>query len=305
MKKAVVTLFVAAVFAAAATVVLHAAKAERTYTLGVFTASEGAGMESQYKTMFDDLAAILTKEKLIRAKIVTYDDLGKFLKAAEKGELDFTSCFGTDNNYKLASDYGYRPVVAMSIFNRKKVQYCIYTKTGGPVQKLEDLKGAKTAISRESSMGAYFIARKIIGAPPEKHMKLVLSPNSHASITALSLDSVDALITYQWYIDFFKMSNPTMVKGFRELACGEKLVFPPVMRSPKVPEDVVAVVRDMMVNIDRNEAFKKYRPLLRTSKISFFKASEEEYAPAVKLFEDAYRMGWNKDYAAWIAGAKQ
>ncbi len=271
-------------------------KAGKQYVLGICF-SAGAGMDSQFKTLFSDLVKALNENENTNVRLVLYSDEKVFLNDIKSGKLDFAMTSVFDSVYSILIGGRMKPMVNCSLFGRNKLKYCIYVKKDGKIKTAADLKGAKVATYDE--LAAYLLLKKMMHVSPKNEYNLRTIPNASSAIYALSLDDIDAAFIVDENIDYFKMTNPGPVKNITPLLCSEDIPTAPLFQSPKVPDDMVGRITKFFMNSDREESMKRYRPLMKMIKFKVVPVSEKDFDSLKKLYGEKKKDGAESDFIKW------
>ncbi|HOX29480.1 MAG TPA: PhnD/SsuA/transferrin family substrate-binding protein [bacterium] len=292
---------IVAAFLTAAVLICPAGAAEKKYTFG-FSTGLNPTINAQLKTSFTDILKIISAREKVVFTTEFYPDGAKLEAAAKKGKIDFLL---TDSNTTLelaVKKLGFIPFSAYSMYGKKTLKYCIYTKNPD-FKSVADLKGASLGAYRYSDM--YYFLRKLTNAQPEKYYKLKQLNDNTAPFYVLTLNQAEAIFTMNYSYDYGVLTNPASVKGVREVACSQPTYMPPLMYRKGTPADVVEMLRKTLANARTDPSFKKYLPLLKMVKLEYFPVTQKEIAPGIDMVETAVKNGWNRDYEKWVAETKE
>ncbi len=276
--------------------------AENKYVFGFATGLDPS-QNAQLKTSFADVLKVLSAKEKMEFSAVYYNDSVKFEQALKKGEVDF---FLTDTYsilYRAVRQYGYQPFMGYSMYGQKMCKYCIYVKNESPYASAADLKGKKLVTYKYDDV--IFMLRGIIGGePPDKYFRIKTVKDGNASVYSLSLDQTESIFVNNYGFEYAKLTNPGSVKMLRELVCAPPVLMVPISHRKGIPPEVIDAVEKMLENAKKDEELKKYKPLIKMVKLSYFPVTEKDVAPMFSLIENALKRGWGKDFDKWAAQDK-
>jgi ABC-type phosphate/phosphonate transport system substrate-binding protein len=298
MKKTLVALSAVLILLGSA-VPAHAEK--QSYTFGVFW-NAGDKLNTSYIIIAKDLTKAFSQSENIQLSNLYYSNLESFHDDIGTRKLDFIYA-NTEDDFLLATIYGYKPFATLSIFGKEKSSHCLYVKKDSPITGLDGLAGKK--LITYPHQVAYTLLRKLLQSPPEKTFSaMTTSTDAYAMVGALAAGAVDAILLVETNIDYFELVNPGPVKEIRKLACAEPQYFMPLMVSPEVSDEMLKRMETFYVNLLNNKALDKYRPLMKQINFKVIPVTEANYAQFFTLYEFAMAQGWDKDFEAWIATAQ-
>ncbi len=271
---------------------------QKTYTIGVQFESKSFGGET--KMIFEKCASIISQKYDFNIKTINLKDDAEWNEQTKNKALDFTGAHrNADPIINAMMRYGYKPFVSYKVFGIDQLRLCVFTDKKSSYKSLSDLKGKKILIS--PNRHDYYLLRDMLPEKPETFFGFLRAdPNFSSFFYSLSLGTTDAIFNLETMYEFFKASNPGSVKNAMVIGCSKH--YPPLflMHSPNVPEKVVKVITDILKNAEKDEAFKEYRPLMKTTKLKFFPVELKDYKPILDLYENAEKKGWDKDYDKWL-----
>lgn len=299
MKKTLIALYAALLLVAAAAPV----RAEKQgYSFGVYW-DAGSKLNTNFSIIAKDITKAFSKTEKVQLSNLYYNNLDSFLDDIGTRKLDFIYA-NTEDDFLLATIYGYKPFAAISLFGKDKAGYCLYVKKDGPIADVNGLAGKK--IVTYPQLTAYAMLRKLINAAPEKTFGgLSTTTDAFASADALVSGAADAVFLLETNVDYFDQVNPGTSGAMRKLACAEPLNFMPLMASPEVSADMLKRTETFYSNLHNNEVLVKYRPLIKQIGFKIIPVSEADYKSFFDLYESSMSQGWDKDFETWMATAKQ
>ncbi len=259
--------------------------------------------DQSLKQVFSDLVNYLGAMEGVDVELKWFVDKDKFMTAAANKELDFVYT----KNYGLLPDLilkdKYVPFAAASLFGKKKMRTCLFTRNDVKISGVEDMRG-KSLITYGEPDG-YYPLIQITGEKPEEFFGTIeQSLTGQHSLKKLIAGDVDIALAYNSNINALKMGNPSVVKKIKELYCTYEFYNTPIMSSEEVPEDLMKGLLGILKKGSKHEALKKYRPMMMATKIRFFPVTPREYQPVIDAFEKAKEEGWHKDFVKWMASYK-
>jgi len=275
--------------------------AGKTFTVGILT-SRGDNQESQNREIILEALSVFGKrEKLIFSPKLFYDK-NEYIKTLRDGKLDMA--FGPDyDSYIAAMKSGYKPFLSLSMFGREEIRTCIYARNESGFKDIGDLKGKSIMTYLEAT--AYLYLKKRLGTPPEDYFsKVRTTPHGLSALYALSMKDTDTVFVQDSNFYFMKLMNPGPVKDVKEIWCTDSIPLRPVLHNKDVPEKLAAELVKFMNDIGRDEGFKKYWPLIKQFNVKIKTVKKQDYDPQIKLFDEAEKKGWMKEYKAWAENAK-
>ncbi len=303
MKHTVQVIIVTAVFVIGVCGVVAPAAAGKKFVFGFATGLDPSH-NAQLKTSFTDVLKVLSAKEKMEFSSVHFTDSGKLEQALKKGEIDF---FLTDTYsilYRAVKQYGYQPFMAYSMYGQKMHKYCVFVKDKSPYKTPADLKGKKLVTYKYDDV-IYFLREIIDGEQPDKFFKIKTVKDSVASIYSLTLDQTDSVLVSNYGFEYAKMTNPGAVKALRELECSQPLYSVPISFRKGTSQEAVNAFVKIFQNAEKSEDLKKYRPLVKMVKLTYFPVTEKDIAPMFSIIENARKRGWDKDYEKWAAQYKK
>ncbi len=278
------------------------ARAEnQSYTFGVYW-DTGTKFNTSFSVMAKDMTKEFSQTQNIQMFNLFYNNIESFQGDIGTRKLDFIYA-NSEDDFLLATIYGYKPLATISIFDKEKASECLYVKKDSAINGVADLAGKK--LSTYPYQTAYTLLRKIMNAAPEKTLsEMLTSTDAYASVDALASGKVDAIFLMETNIDYFELMNPAPVKNIRKLACAEPLHFMPLMASPNISEELMKKMEAFSVSLNNNEVLDKYKPLMKQVKFKVIPVSETDYKPFFDLYDFTLAEGWDKDFDTWVASAK-
>ncbi len=253
--------------------------------------------------MFTDWVKALGEKEGINFEIKNYNDPQKFIDDANKGLIDIAAAIQEEDYYSILKKKKLTPFMSVKVFEKKEFIYCLYAKKGKDYKNISDLRGKHVLTTKE--MSKYFILRKLIGKNPEEMFVLGISPNALSAIYALGLDDTDAVFTADMTLDYFKITNPGPVRKIVPVACTGGIRYLPIFKSSKVSDSLARKFVDFALNIENVAEMKKYIPLMKQVKFSFYTVTEDDYKSFVSLLDEGKKLGWNKDFDNWLKYQKK
>lgn len=302
MKKIFVLALIVASAAAWAVFSVFSAGAEKAgYSFGIFMELD---KDQQFKTIFTEALGYIAKTENIDINMKWYTGEKEFLQAAGKGGMDFAYSKKHDPFIALITLYGYEPFLTTSLFGKKTIKICIYANNKQKVTNIESLRGLRL-ITYATSDG-YYPLRKLIGEKPQDFFSSVTTSTiGIESLSMISAGKADIALAYDTNADSLKVVNPVLAKSVNALVCGEPHYAPAMVRAKNVPEPIISKIQTFMEDADNMEALKKYRGVMKTTKIRFVIVSRKDYEPLIALYDEAQKKGWDKEYEKWIATAQK
>ncbi len=291
-------LIVVAFIVTAALLSATAAAAKDKYILALCLKSS-AGIDGQYKAVFTDVAKAFTQETGVELQVKHYNEIDKFVADVNKNLIDIAFTTDMVTRYELTKQNKLIPFVSVKMFGQKGYRVCMYVKKGKSFKNISDLRN-KIVLTYNDSPDAYYSLTKLTGETPDKYYTLKASPNAFSMIYALSLDDADAAFINEFNIEYFKMTNPGPVKDVAPIVCGEEILNWPVLKSPKAPAALTDAVQDFMVDMNKRNSLKKYAPLLKQMKMSYYPVTAEDYKSYIELMDNGKKQGWKNNYDNWI-----
>jgi ABC-type phosphate/phosphonate transport system substrate-binding protein len=299
MKKTQLAFFAVLILLATA-VTAHAEKG--CYTFGVFW-NAGSKLNTSYSIMAKDLTKAFSLSEKIQMSNIYYRNLESFHDDIGTRKLDFVYA-NTEDDFLLATIYGYKPFATLSIFGKEKASTCLYVKKDSPITSLDGLAGKK--LVTYPHLTAYTLLRKLLQAPPEKTFaEMKTTTDAYASVDALVSGTADAIFLVETNTNFFEQVNPGPVKNIRKLACAEPQYFMPLMASPEVADPIMKRMEKFYVSLNTNEVLDKYKPLMKQVGLKVIPVTEADYQSFFELYEFAMAQSWDKDYETWIASSHE
>ncbi len=276
---------------------------QKTYTIGVQFEPKSFGGET--KMIFEKCASIISRKYDFNIKTVNLKDDADWDEQMKNRKLDFTGAYrNADPIIKAIKRYGYKPFVSYRMFGVDQLGLCVFTDRKSPYKSLNDLKKGKLLLN--SNKHDYYLLRDMLSEKPEVFFNfLKADPNMASYFYSLSLGTTDAVFNLETMYEFYKATNPGAVKDAVMIGCSKRYPALFITHSPNVPEKVVKVIVDILKNAEKDESFKEYRPLMRTTKLKFFPVELKDYKPILDLYESAEKKGWDKDFDRWLAMQQQ
>jgi ABC-type phosphate/phosphonate transport system substrate-binding protein len=266
------------------------------YTFVFYQPAMSTSDQGQIRSIFAELKkSIFERENFVITPIYITNEKDLY-SAAKKGKVDIVFPGDDYVAYRLVKEYKFQPFLNVSFLNKKERKTCIYTKSNKNYQNIKDIKNTRINTIFEST--EYIILRHIVGEDPMAFFSVMQKANAAYSVFyALSLDTCDAVFTSDSIYNAMKKTNPGPLKGVKELACAAE-TFPQqgFFCSKKVPKPVIERISAILKNAPKDDALKKWRPLMKSFGISFTDSSIADYKTLFQLFEKAEKRGWMKDY---------
>jgi ABC-type phosphate/phosphonate transport system substrate-binding protein len=290
------SVLMAACFASAA------AAGQNAYSIGIrMDSSVSAG---QAKVISEKTAKVVSERMGISITTVYYNDDASFSKAARDGKDSFIFSWNLNLLIQAVTRYGYIPFISYSAFGTDSERECFYVRKDYPAKTLADIKDKPAIVS--DTIYDYYRMRNLLGEKPEDFFSILKATGNFTSIFyPLMLGDTDAVFASETLYNFYKMNNPGAVSNARAVSCTDGFARFFLSYHKSVPDNVVGAVRGLMLNAGKDEAFKEYRPLLKTSKMKFFAVSLKDFKPLLDLMDEGAKKGWDKDYSRWLALQKQ
>ncbi len=223
----------------------------------------------------------------------------EFMEGIRTGKFDFVYSWRHDTMLTAIEKYDYTPFLSYSAFGVKSESQCLFVKKDSPAKDLNDLKGKSALIIDDYY--SYVSIRKILGARPEDFFGVLkANPKFFSFFYSLSLGEEDVIQATPETVEFYRMNNPGPVKNIKKIVCGIETPMLYVLRSPKTLDSEARKVVEMMVGAPKDEEYKEYRPLMRTSKLKFIPVTIKDFKPLFDLMAEARKKGWEKDYRKWL-----
>lgn len=297
MKKAIAVAIVAAMIAVS-TVATFAAD---TYNFGVYMGPDER--DQQLKTVLGAVVKYVAELEKVDMQLKWYNDEKAFTDDAAKGVLDFAYTKNTDPFFLLATKLGYEPILGVSLFDKKTARMCLYSSSDTKITGIDKMKGLRLATYREHD--GYYPLRKMFGDKLLDGLfkEVKMNSNGMASLDMLAKKEVDLALVHEMNVFSLKLFNPAMTSKLTELVCSEAAVQPGIMKHKNAPTLLVNRLSSVMESAHTSETLKPYRSLMKTTKIRFFPVTIKDFDPLIKLYTDAAKSGWDKDYEKWLAAA--
>ncbi|HOX27591.1 MAG TPA: PhnD/SsuA/transferrin family substrate-binding protein, partial [bacterium] len=152
------------------------------YVFGMCQTRNGAGMDSQYKVMMEEILKAFSAESGIKIEAKFFSENSEFLSAAKSGKVDFAMTSRQDDVYAILKSGKMTPFLTIALYGKKTSKNCIYTKGKSDSVALQALKG-KSLLTYDS-IDSYIKLRKLLQVKPEDFFDLKISPNAFSSIYA-------------------------------------------------------------------------------------------------------------------------
>ena len=278
-------------------VALTARAEKQSYTFGVFW-DQNAKQTASYNTLAKDVAKAISLDGEIRLSNIYYNNLDQFHEDLTTRKVDFIYA-NTEEDFLLATMYGYRPFASISIFGKDRASHCLYV---GKDSEIQDVKGlAGKSLITYPYQNAYSLLRKLVQAPPETYFGAIeTGTDAFKSVDDLANGKVDAIFLVETNIDFFENVNPGPLKKIRRLACAEAMPFMPLMAAPAVSDEALSSMEHFYDDIYTNEILSKYVPFFKQVKFKVYRINEEAYQPLFDLYEFTLTNGWDVDFDNWM-----
>lgn len=275
-----------------------ASSGNRVFALITGTSS---GQNAQIATIIQDVVKIASARLKIDVDTKTLKEVSEIEKmtASGAGKPDMVLPLNFTEFQELKEKHGYRPFARYSMYGLQKTEFCFFVKESSNAKKPEDLKG-KTLVTYSDNFN-YYLLRRETGAPLNDYFNLTAVPDGSSGIYALALDKADGAFLTNVIVEYMRMTNPGPVKGLRKFGCSGEFPMPPMVVSSVDPDNLEAAVLAMLLKGDKDPAFAKYKQLLKMTKIKFFKTSDSDYVEHMKLFAQAKKNGWDREFDKWKA----
>lgn len=289
-----VAVFVTAVFLSS-----PARADDGTFSFGMYMSA--TAQDQSLKQVFNDLVDYLAQEQEVEVRFMWYIDEKEFLKAAGNRELDFIYT----KNYSLLPELigrdKYVPFASASLFGKKKMKSCLFTRNDVEISGIEDMRGMSLITYDEAD--GYYPLIEMTGEKPEDFFGgISLSQTGQISLKRLLAGEADLVLAYNMNILALKMANPSILKEIKELYCAHEFYNAPIMHSGNVSEDIMEGLLDILKTGAKHEALKMYRPMMMATDIRFFPVKKDAYDSVLEVFARAEEQEWDKDFKRWIAG---
>ncbi len=272
-----------------------AAVAKPEYVFGFYFPGAPTSLQGQMKSMSENIASIITGREKFAISFRYYRDEGSFLRDIGNGEVDFIYTSSKRIFVGLVNKGGYKPLFAMVFLGVPWERYCFFTDEASAIAGLKDLKNKKIIMSVYEE--DYYVCRKAIGDDLMKFFyNIKPAVDILSAFYALKMYDYDAVFISDQSIENLKITNPGPVRGVKQIACSEEYRFNPFLVSKTTPAEVADRFKAIMMNTRKDEDFKTYWPLFKTFKFRFTDVSLADYVATFKLFENAERQGWKKDF---------
>ncbi len=276
--------------------------AQKTYTLGLLFDSNTTG--GQTKVIFEKCVKLISERFDFDIKIVKIKDDADWIEQTKNMSLDFTGSHkNPDPIVAAVSRYGYKPFVSYSGYGIAVKRMCVFADRNSGYKSVGDLRDKKLLINPNKH--DYYFLRSIVQEKPELFFApLKADANFDSFFYSLSLGDTDGILNNENTYEFLKMSNPGPVKNVVNIGCSKG--YPPlfITHSPKVPDEVVKAISDLFKNAEKDEAFKEFRPLMKTTKLKFYTVERNDYKNLLDLYDEAEKKGWDKDFSKWLSMQK-
>jgi ABC-type phosphate/phosphonate transport system substrate-binding protein len=302
MKKIGVIMVLAVAITALLVCPMRAAE-KKVYTLGL-RYGVGNSLDAQFTTIVSDIAKAFNLNNEEQLKVVIFNDDKKFMEAADKDELDFIYTISFDTLNSILERNIYSPFVATALFGATEENYCVYIKKDNPAKDINGLRKGQAMIT--GTAFDYYLLRDIVGENPDNiFSQIIMSPNNMSNIYSLAMDDSEVATALDVVINTLKQANPGPTKKIRIFACRPISHLMPFLRSKRVPMELVDRITMFLNAAPNNKALKNYQWLMKTYKLKFIPVTYKDYEPLTKLYGDARKKGWDKDYEHWIKYAKE
>jgi len=304
MKKQFVYIM-AAMLAAAFSLSAYRAESaeEKSYTFGL-SLQLSTEMDAQNKSIYTDIVDAFVKSRGVGINMKWYRESNEFLKDIDRGALDFFYTGSSELNFKYLKGEEFTPIAQPVIMNASGSTGCLYAVKASGYKSVSDLKNKKAILGGD--ILSYTQLRILLKEKPDDFFgPVTISPNGFSSIYSLALSEDSVAFVTDVEVAFLKMNNPGPVKKISQIACAEKIPFPPIMASKRVTAGIKDKLSSFLLNAGKEDSLKKFRPLMKTYKMDFRPVKKEQYDVLIRLYDKAIKNGWDKDYAYWIKTVRQ
>ncbi len=271
---------------------------EKSYTFGLWLPLS-TEMDAQNKSIYTDIVGAFVKTRGVRINMKWYRDNSEFLKDIDRGALDFFYTGSSELNFKHLKGDEFTPIAQPALMNASGSTGCLYTVKASGHKSVPELKNKKAILGGD--ILTYTQLRILLKERPDTFFgPVTISPNGFSSIYSLALSEDSVAFITNVEVSFLKMNNPGPVKKISQIACAEKIPFPPIMASKRVPADIKSKLSSFLLNAGKEDSLKKFRPLMKTYKMDFRPVKKEQYDILIGLYDKAIKNGWDKDYEYWI-----
>ncbi len=242
-------------------------------------------------------------------KQVIFSDISALRKRISENKIDLFACWNTDCDVEFHKNTAYAPMFITTAFDAVDINLCLVTGKNITPDTAEALK--KKTIIINGDKFSYYSLRKLIGVSPYDYFSRVgLKPDTMSNIYAVSMGAYDATFVNSGSLKVMGFVNPGPLKMIKKTVCGEPYKSPAVYASKKLDPALKEKIMNDMVAITsnprtakKNPEYKefwpmltKYAPLIIQTKAKFTPVNENDYENVYRLFKEAEKKGWEKDY---------
>ncbi len=298
MKRIATVVAAMAIFSLCVSVRTSAAGESKLYVVGM--RMDSSAFAGQAKAIAEKTTKKVSEITDYSFKFIYFTDDDSFMEAVKKNKLDFISSWNLNLLIPAVRKYGYQPFISYEVFGEKLEKNCYYVKKDSTARGIKDLKGRKAMVS--DTFYDYYIMRSLLGGErPEFYFGVLKATKSFSSIFySLSLDEAEVVFASESLYNFYKLNNPGPVKNIRSIVCNDGFARYFLLNAKKTPAPVVKEIQGVLLNAMRDESFKEFRPVLRTTKMVFYPVTAADFKPLYNLIDEAAKKGWERDYTKWL-----
>jgi hypothetical protein len=276
------------------------AEKKTEYTFAFYNTAMSTSDQGQIRSVFADMKKTIFERENFIVTPIYFSTEKDLLSAVKKEKVDFIFPGDDYVAYRLAMDYKFKPFINVLFLNKQGWKPCVYTKSNKNYHNVKDLKNARATIIVTPI--DYIMLRHIIGEDPmEFFNSMKKAKDAYSIFYALGLDTCDVVSATDLAYSVMKKTNPGPLKGVKELACApETFSMQGFFYSKKVPKPVIERIKAILKNAYKDDAFKKWRPLIKSFGIKFMDVSLDDYKATFQIIEDAEKRGWMKDYEKFV-----
>ncbi len=290
--------------------ITRTARAGGPYIFLMSFGDTGAGMTAdRVKGIFDQLFMTVEKKTSIKIKgeiipsannkhySFIIDDILARMKVG-KGQVTLLS----PGEYHRAGRRGHQVKLWMSMtVNMQKLsQFCVYTKAGGPIKSLKDLKGKAFAGMDEYVAVRTLFAKEGVNEPLWKFFgSIPLKDSSSENFEAILSGKLAGMAQSAFGYKFLVQQNPKF-KGVRPFKCLDQYPNQLIVTVPSVNPADSNTLTSVLVNAHRDPEFRSAKWFFLAINGAFFPADASLLAGFQQLMKDATAKGYVKEEDEWF-----
>jgi ABC-type phosphate/phosphonate transport system substrate-binding protein len=199
------------------------------------------GVETRLYSEFESLQEVLLKTAHLKEYLEKQVELSiewKFITAPalrmafKDGELDIFVSYGADVKEYYRSNI-IKPVLTAQTHFKDSQQCCLIIRENDTISKCSDLRGKKLGYSNDkliAKLKTYFFNDQTGFAPANYFARSIRFKNSQASLIALQLGDVDAVVEFEFALDIYAKMDHMSEQDIKVLALSPARPNVPIFR---------------------------------------------------------------------------